>query len=179
MPSRRCALPSHAIRRMKRITFRYGLLLTDSRAPAAAAIRLQEALKEFPTSARLWLALGIAQLVYGKSGEAEQAFKRSLELDPKSVPALAYLGTTNAERGEYAKAIEFYDRAIAANNKLAVPYYLAANTLLKLQDVNTARAEKYLTQAVALDPSLAPARLALAKVYERSERWAEAATQLG
>jgi Tfp pilus assembly protein PilF len=158
--------------------FRYGLLLTDSRAPAAAIIRLQEALKEFPTSARLWLALGIAQLTYGKNVEAEQAFRRSLQLDPKSVPALAYLGTTNAERGEYARAIEFYERAIAANDKLAAPYYLAADALLKLPDADTARAEKYLTQAIELDPLLAPARLALAKLYERSEHWADAATQL-
>jgi len=36
---------------------RYGLLLNDTKAPAAAVIRVREALKEFPESSPLWLAL--------------------------------------------------------------------------------------------------------------------------
>ncbi len=158
--------------------FRYGLLLTDSHAPAAAAIRLQESLKQFPTSALLWLALGIAQLDNGKSTEAAESFQHSLTLDQKSTPALAYLGTTYAERGEYARAIDFYERAIKTNEQLAVLYYLTADAQLKLPDVDYARAEKYLAHAVELEPTLATARLALAKLYVRNERWAEAAPQL-
>lgn len=158
--------------------FRYGLLLTDSSAPAAAIIRLEEALKEFPRSARLWLAMGIAQLSFNKNIKAEEAFRKSLEFDPQSVPALAYLGVTHAERGEFDQAVSFLERAIAVNDKLAGPYYLAADALLKLKDADTLRAEKYLTRAVALDPKLAGARLALAKLYERAERWADAVTQL-
>jgi cellulose synthase operon protein C len=156
---------------------RYGLLLTDTKAPAAAVIRLEEALKEFPRSARLWLALGIAQLNHGKNDDARASFARSLELDPQSVPALAYLGTTHAERGQYAEAVSFYERAIAADGRLAVPYFLAADTLLRQTEVDAPRAEKYLARAVELDPSFAAARLALAKLHVRTGRWAEAAEQ--
>jgi Tfp pilus assembly protein PilF len=158
--------------------FRYGLLLIDASAPAASIIRLREALKEFPSSARIWLALGIAQLIDGKNPEAEESFNRSLELDPKSVPALAYLGTTHAERGDYAQSLAYYERAIAADEKQAVVYYLAADTMLKLPGGDEAKAEQYLTRAISLDPSLAAPRLALAKIYERDERWADAATHL-
>jgi Tfp pilus assembly protein PilF len=158
--------------------FRYGLLLTDASAPAASIIRLREALKEFPSSARIWLALGIAQLTDGKNADAEVSFSRSLELDPKSVPALGYLGTTHAERGDYARALAFYERAIAADGKQAVVYYLAADTMLKLPGGDGDKARQYLTRAITLDPSLAAARLALAKIYERDERWADAATHL-
>ena len=156
---------------------RYGLLLTDTKAPAAAIIRLEEALREFPRSSRLWLALGIAQLNSGKNDDARGSFARSLELDPRSVPALAYLGTTHAERGQYAEAVSFYERAIAADGRLAVPFYLAADTLLRQTEVDAPRAEKYLARAVELDPSFAAARLALAKLHVRMERWAEAAEQ--
>ncbi|HVF51725.1 MAG TPA: tetratricopeptide repeat protein, partial [Pyrinomonadaceae bacterium] len=76
---------------------RYGMLLTYNRAPAAAVIRLQEAVAEFPRSPRLWLALGIAQLTDNKNGDARKSFERALELDPKSVATLAYLGTAHAE----------------------------------------------------------------------------------
>src|SRR5689334_21040536 len=111
--------------------FRYGLLLTDSHAPAAGMVRLQEALKQFPSSTRLWLGLGIAQLAYGQNTEAESSFKRSLALDAKSVPALAYLGVTYAERGMYDDAIGFYEQAIALNPQLATLHYLAGDTLVK------------------------------------------------
>ena len=157
---------------------RYGLLLNDTKAPAAAVIRLEEALKEFPNSSRLWLALGIAQLNHGRNEDAQRSFSRALELDPRSVPALAYLGTTQAERGQYAEAVRFYERAIEADDRLAVPYYLAADALLKFPEIDAPRVEKYLSRAVELDGTFAPARYALARLHVRNERWAEAAAQL-
>ena len=50
--------------------------------------------------------------------------------------------------------------------------------MLKLPAADEAKAERYLTRSLALDPSLAPAHLALAKIYERGERWADAAAHL-
>jgi tetratricopeptide (TPR) repeat protein len=117
-------------------------------------------------------------LTDGKNADAEESFKRSLELDPKSIPALGYLGTTHAERGDYAQALRYYERAIAADDSHAVVYYLAADTMLKLPGADGAKAEQYLTRAITLDPSLAAARLALAKIYERAERWTDAVPQL-
>jgi Tfp pilus assembly protein PilF len=158
--------------------FRYGLLLADSHAPAAGIIRLKEALKQFPNSARLWLALGIAQFTYGQNVEAENSFKRSLELDAKLVPALAYLGVTYTERGLYDKAISFYEQAIALNAKLASLYYLLADTMLKLSNADTTQAEKYLKRAIELDPNLAAAYLTWGRLYVRTNRYSEAAPLL-
>jgi len=158
--------------------FRYGLLLTDSHAPAAGIVRLQEALKQFPNSARLWLALGIAQLTYGQNIEAENSFKRSLALDHKAVPALAYLGMTYSERGAYDKALDFYEQAIALNSQLAALHYLIADTLLKTSNADTARAEKYLKRATELDPELAAAYLTWGRLYVRTNRYTEAAPLL-
>jgi len=158
--------------------FRYGLLLTDSHAPAAGIVRLQEALKQFPNSARLWLALGIAQLTYGQNVEAENSFKRSLKLNPKLVPALAYLGVTYAERGGYDMAIGFYEQAIAFNAQLGALYYLAADTILKMSSPDTTRAEKYLRRATELDQTLAGAYLTWGRLYVRENRYTEAAPLL-
>lgn len=158
--------------------FRYGLLLIDSHAPAAGIVRLEEALKQFPKSSRLWLALGIAQFTHGKNVEAEESFKRSLALDPKSVPALAYLGVTYAERGEYAKAIGFYEQAIALNAQIGALHYLAAETMLKTSNPDTTRAEKHLRRATELDPNLAPAYLSWGKLHVRANRYREAAPLL-
>lgn len=154
---------------------RYGLLLNDTKAPAAAVIRLREALREFPNSPPLWLALGIAQVGDGKSDDARKSFERALELDPRSAPALAYLGSTYGERGQYSEAAAYYERAVAAAPNVAVPYYLAADALLKQPEVDAPRVEKYLARAVELEPDFASAHMALAKLYVRGERWAEAA----
>lgn len=154
---------------------RYGLLLNDTKAPAAAVIRLREALQEFPDSSPIWLALGIAQMGDGKSDDARKSFERALELDPRSAPALAYLGSTYGERGQYAEAAAFYERAVAAAPNVAVPYYLAADALLKQPEVDAPRVERYLARAVELEPDFASAHMALAKLYVRGERWAEAA----
>jgi tetratricopeptide (TPR) repeat protein len=158
--------------------FRYGLLLTDSHAPGAGIVRLQEALKQFPSSTRLWLALGIAQLAYGQNTEAENSFKRSLALDAKSVPALAYLGVTYAERGMYQESIGFYEQGIALNSQLATLHYLAGDTLVRSSNADTSRAEKYLKHAIELDPNLAGAYVSWAKLNVRASRYSEAAPLL-
>ena len=158
--------------------FRYGLLLTDSHAPGAGIVRLQEALKQFPNSPRLWLGLGIAQLAYGQNAEAENSFKRSLAVDPKLVPALAYLGVIYAERGLYEQSIGFYEQAIALNGQLAALYYLAADTMLRSSQADTTRAEKYLRRATEMDPTIAGAYLTWGRLYVRSNRYSEAAQLL-
>ena len=158
--------------------FRYGLLLTDSHAPGAAIVRLQEALKQFPNSTRLWLALGIAQLTYGQNPDAENSFQHSLTIDSKLVPALAYLGLTYAERGLNEKALGFYEQAIALNTQLGALYYLAADTMLKTSNPDTTQAEKYLKRAIELDPNIAGAYVTWGRLYARTNRYNEAAPLL-
>jgi superkiller protein 3 len=158
--------------------FRYGMLLTDTKAPEAAIIRLNEALKEFPNSSKLWFALGVAHFKNHKHDDAAAAFQRAIDLDPKFAPALAYLGITYDETARYPEAIALYNRALAADDKLAAAHYLLADALLRQLDGDVKSAESHLTRAVALEPSFAPARLALARFYMRVERFGEAASQL-
>ena len=158
--------------------FRYGMLLTDTKAPAAAVIRLQEALKEFPSSSRLWFALGVAQSALDKTTEAAEAFRRAHELDPKFAPALAYLGMTYDQQGRYGEAVSFYERALALDDRLAAAHYLAAEAIINQSPSEVERASTHLKRAVALNPSFAPARVSLAKLHMRADRHAEAVAEL-
>jgi protein O-GlcNAc transferase len=157
---------------------RYGMLLVDTKAPAAAIIRLREALREFPRSARLWLALGIAQLQMETAEDPTEALGNALKFEPQSVPALVYLGAAHADRGRYDEAVGFYERAIAADAKVAVPHYLLADVLLKQPAHDAARVERSLLRAVELDPELASAHVALGKFYFRAQRWDDATRHL-
>ncbi|HWT00271.1 MAG TPA: tetratricopeptide repeat protein, partial [Pyrinomonadaceae bacterium] len=158
--------------------FRYGMLLTNVLAPGAAVIRLEEALKSFPNSARLWFALGLAQFRWSKNDDAAKALRRAIELDEKFAPAYAYLGMTSVELGQYDEAVKLFERALAADEKLGVVHHLIADVLLKKQDADLPLVESHLVRAVRMDETFAPARLALAKVYIRTNRYTEAAAAL-
>jgi Tfp pilus assembly protein PilF len=158
--------------------FAYGMLLTTVLAPDAAVIRLKESIELFPQSARLWLALGIAHFKAGRNDEASEALKRAIELDPKYGPPFAYLGMTYVETGQYGEAIKSYERALAVNDKLGVVDFLLAEVLLKQASVDEALISEHLVRAVKLEPSFAPARLALGKLYARGNRLTEAQAEL-
>jgi len=158
--------------------FRYGMLLTDTRAPEAAVIRLNEALKDFPQSPKLLFALGVAHFKNKKHDQAAVAFQQAVDLDPKFASALAYLGLTYEETGRPAEAIALYNRALAADDKLAAAHYLVANALLRDPNGDLAVAEKHLLRAVEIDQTFSPGRLALARVYMRTDRFEQAAPHL-
>jgi len=154
---------------------RYGLLLVNSKAPAAALVRVEEALKEFPDSASLWFALGIAQFDNNKISEAQKAFEKALSIDSQLIPALAYLGAVFVEQARYADAVKIYERAIELNGKVALLHYLHGDTLLKMTDIDEKRIEAALRRAAELDADLTSAHLTLGRLYVRQARWAEAA----
>lgn len=158
--------------------FAYGLLLTNAYAPGAAAIRLEEALKVFPESPRLWFALGLAHFKHDKDEESARALLRAVELDPNFAPAYAYLGMLRVKKGAHLEGVALYEKALRADPKLAVGHHLIAEALLKQPETDAARVESHLRRAAELDPTFAPARLSLARLYIRAERWADAVAEL-
>ena len=157
--------------------FAYGILLTDAYAPAAAVIRLEEALKSFPNSAPLWFALGLAHFKNEDHEKAEEAFKHSLELNPNFASALAYRGMIRVQTGAAAEGITLYEKALQVDPKITVVHYLIADALLKQVDANLSRVETHLKRAIEADATFTPARIALGKLFMRTNRWDEAAAQ--
>lgn len=158
--------------------FRYAMLLTDTLAPQAAVIRLQEALSEFPNSSRLWFAMGLAQFEDNKNEAATKAFSHALALDPKLSPALAYLGMIEVDLGKIRDAIDHYQKALALDERSAVDHYLIAEAWTKLTPPEDERAEQHLQRALVLDPMFQQAHLALGKLYFRTDRLPAAAAEL-
>jgi Tfp pilus assembly protein PilF len=158
--------------------FRYAMLLTDTLAPQAAVIRLQEALTEFPNSSRLWFAMGLAQFEDNKNEAASKAFTHALALDPKFSPAFAYLGMIDVDLGKIREAIDHYQKALALDERSAVDHYLIAEAWTKLTPPDDERAERHLRRALVLDPEFQQAHLALGKLYFRTVRLQDAAAEL-
>ncbi|HEY2971241.1 MAG TPA: tetratricopeptide repeat protein [Pyrinomonadaceae bacterium] len=158
--------------------FAYGLLLTNAYAPAAAVIRLEEALKTFPNSSPLWFALGLAHFKNENNEKAEEAFRHSQELNPNFASALAYRGMIRVRTGAAAEGITLYEDALRVDPKITVVHYLIADALLKQVDADLARVETHLKRAVESDSTFTPARISLAKLFMRTGRWEEAAVEL-
>src|SRR5438093_3176809 len=157
--------------------FQYAILLTDANAPAAALIRLNEALQSFPESVRLWLALGLANLKMSKNSEAAQAFNHAIELDPEFAQGYACLGMTRVAAGQYEAGARLYEQALQRNPKIAVAHYPLTAALLRKADADSARIETHLKQAVQMDATYAPARLALGRLYARAEHLPQAVVE--
>jgi Tfp pilus assembly protein PilF len=164
--------------RNEKYRFRYAMLLTDTQAPQAAVMRLQEALAEFPRSSRLWFAMGLAQFQDNKNDAAAKAFARALELNAQMFPALAYLGMISVDQGKASDAIPYYRRALVVDEHSPVVHYLIAEAFSKLSPPDEEENESHLKRALVLDPKFQQAHLALAKLYLRNGRFAEAATEL-
>jgi len=158
--------------------FAYGLLLTNAYAPAAAIIRLEEALKSFPNSPPLWFALGLAHFKNENNEKADGAFKHALELKPTFAHALAYRGMIRVKAGDAADGITLYEKALQVDPKITVVHYLIADALLKQPDPDPARVEAHLKRAIESDPTFTPARISLGKLFMRTGRWADAAAEL-
>lgn len=89
-------------------------------APLADACRkagmLEEALeicsrglRENPRYASGYVVQGKCLYDAGRSGDAQAAFERVLEIDPKNLVALKFLGILHAERGDFESAKGFFE----------------------------------------------------------------------
>ena len=158
--------------------YSYGMLLIDTKTPAAAIIRLKEAISEFPRSAQIRLGLGIAQFYDSKLNDAQDNLEKALQLDPRLVPAFAYLAAINNIGGQSIAAATNYEHALAIDEKSAVLHFLLADTFLKDATADAEKVEKHLKRAIELDGQIAAAHLALGRLYARQKRFEEAADEL-
>lgn len=175
IPAMRLAIEDD--RKNEAYRYRYGMLLIDTKTPAAAIIRLREAVGEFPRSARLQLGLGVAQFYDSKLTDAQTSLERALSLDAKLVPALAYLAAIKNIGGQSGEAAAFYERALLIDDRNAAVHFLFADTLLKDANADAVKVEKHLRRAIELDASIAAAHLALGRLYARQKNYEQAATE--
>ncbi len=158
--------------------FRYGMLLTNTKAPQGAVLRLKEALEKFPKSAKLWFALGFAQLEDHKNADAQSSFLRSESLDQHYAPAAVFLGVTDLLLGNYKEAETHYQRGIVLSPHTAVLHEMMAEAMARQYPPNVTAAERELKRCIEMDPGFAPAHLELGKLYALKHEYQAAATEL-
>lgn len=124
--------------------------------------RVQRAWEELDSAE--WFDIGL-ELESLSLGEAKDAYRRCLELDPAHADACVNLGRLLHDEGAVSEAEELYRHALRH-----VPEHVTAafNLGIALEDLDRPQeaAEAY-ERAVTADPTLADAHFNLARVHER------------
>lgn len=135
--------------------------LEDARLAVATALRrklyrqavvwAQKALERFPGDGELTFSLAAALERSGQFAEAEETFRKLLAAEPENASALNYLGYMFADRGEnLTEAKDLIEKAVALDPLSGAYLDSLGWVCFRLGDWD--RAEKYLTQAAALEP---------------------------
>jgi cytochrome c-type biogenesis protein CcmH/NrfG len=130
-----------------------------SRQDKNEAIRfLQETAARYPRSVQVWLGLGGLWLQLGNKAQAEQAFRRAVEVDPNAAEGWFRLGCIQAlDRPE--EAAESFRQAIKLKPDHALAHFNLGHRLKQLGDLKGAAEEFH--ETLRCRPDYTPAREAL------------------
>jgi tetratricopeptide (TPR) repeat protein len=140
------------------------VLIKNTRQDEAIPL-LQKYLEKFPDDPRAWVGLGLGYEDKKQFQDAENAFERALQADPKFAEAEYQIGVLKSVSGDSAAAIPHYERAIEFD-----PNHLQALTKLGglyLQSGDFNKALTVLLKAEAIDPNDRKTEYSLALAYSK------------
>ncbi len=124
-------------------------------------------------SADDWLAMALAYEADNENrAEAINAYDCCVDLDPHNVDALLNCGTLYYENGNFEKAAEYFQRALAAQPQSTLAHFNLGSVLEEMGELEESR--RHLRQAVLLDPSYCDAHYNLAFVCDKLHAFSEA-----
>ena len=151
-------------------------LLQQQKFAEAIAI-LNQARERLKNSAQLELALGVAYYGMRRFDEAAEAFLRTIamapEVDQPYIFLGKFLGQIPARLPEVTRQFTAYESAHPAS---AMGYVLHAKAL-NAQSIEPEAARVLLEKAIAIDGRDPSSHFELASVYDRTQRYAEAARE--
>jgi tetratricopeptide (TPR) repeat protein len=161
--------------------FDWGNNLLQLRAYAPATDVLVEAVKRFPSSARLHVALGIARYSRGQFEDAIRALSAAADLEPGDERPYLFLGEMYGVSAELSPEVtKRLARFVERQPGHALGHFFYAMSLWKGAAGGAAPPEVqvHLNKAVALDPRLAKAHFQLGVLYGDEGRYPEAISAL-
>jgi Flp pilus assembly protein TadD len=136
------------------------LAITALAALAAAPPNLDRALEaqrrlstDHPQDPAAWNDLGNLLLLANRTSEAEAAYQRALQLDPKKVSTLFNLGLLEQQQGRQKDAMRYFEQALQIDPHHAWSHFQIGLILERRGD--RSKAIKSYAQAFSIDPQLA------------------------
>jgi tetratricopeptide (TPR) repeat protein len=161
--------------------FDWGNNLLRLRAYQPATDVLSEAVKRHPRSARLKVALGIAQYSRGQYDDAIRSFCAAADLEPRDARPYLFLGEMYGVSAPLSPEItRRLARFVEREPRSALGHFYYAMSLWKSEAgaAPSRDVEAHLEKAASLDPRLAKARFQLGVLYSDQRRYREAVAAL-
>lgn len=140
------------------------VFLTNTRQDEAVPL-LEKYLAKVPDDARAWVGLGVGYEDQKRFADAQKAFEKALQVDPKFADAEYQLGVLISLTGNSALAIQHYEHAIELNPKQGDALEKLGNLYLEASQFEKAR--DVLLKAEAVDPKNRKVEYGLALVYSK------------
>ncbi len=162
-------------------TFLAQALIADGRSQEALRV-LDEGYRANPENYEILKSYGTALLQFGQADPAIGLLEKALMIVDDDPEVWDNLGLAHFNRRDYAKALEYYRKAIDLDSTFAFAYsnlgilYLTRPSEKDQRPTDLREALANLTRAVNLDPSLGLAYRGLGLVYRESGKTAEAIT---
>ena len=150
--------------------------LADKDAAGAAALVKKQLAAVNNNSGPLHQVLGEVYFAQGKREEAEQAFLKAIELEPRLSASYTSLATIYAAQNKLDAAITKLDEAHRLAPKNLAPLMMLGQ--LQQQRGDLAKAQEAYTTALAINPRFAPAANNLAWLISETDGDKEKALQL-
>jgi len=134
-----------------------------------------------PNAAPLYFARGVLRVQLAQYDQAEEDFGKAYELDPSQSLSVAAQGLAAIERNDLSHALDDVQKKLARKPDDPILLYMEADVLAQ-QGAAPGSGEfqtalRSAKRAVALRPTLGPARGVLAKLYLQDGHYADAAIQ--
>ena len=142
---------------------------------------VNEGIQLQPKAAPLYFARGVLYVQLADYDKAQADFETAYKLDPTQSLSTAAQGLAAAQQNDLDRALASVQDKLAKKPHDPILLYVQADVLTqKGAEAGSPEFETAMRsaeEAVALRPSLGPARAVLAKLYLQSGKYAEAATQ--
>jgi len=138
------------------------VMLKNRRQDEAVPL-LEKYLEKFPEDPRAWVGVGVGYEDEKRFADAQKAFERALEVDPKFAEAEYQLGTLLSLSGNSAVAMEHFERAVQINPNHSQALGKLGNLYLQAGQLEKAR--EVLLKAESLDPNNGETEYGLALAY--------------
>jgi tetratricopeptide (TPR) repeat protein len=138
--------------------------LVNGQIDQAARIA-QSLVDQQPSFAPGWELAGVVCFQLNRAGDAEQAFRRGLQLAPQNANMHNNLGVALRMQGRMDEAIQSLQHALQLSPNFGEAYQNMGDTLFSLQRLPEAR-EMY-ERALQVNPNLAQARANLDQLLQR------------
>lgn len=158
------------------VVHHYGELRPKEEKVRRNVLLTKKKVADNPQDAKAYCELGIQYKQLGQFAEAEEALRRSVELDPQPLTPLLNLAITVQKQGQYDEAMNLFWKVLQHDEKNSEAYFGLGFCYFQKQDLE--KAKENFGLAAYYNPLFVEAYVNLGAIAEKQNKFTEAISYL-